>query len=223
MSLLAATMAGSNLTHPLAPIAFVQQVYSNTTANSSTHAITPSANTSTGNRLIMVMTVGNSRTVSSIVDTQGNTWAIDRESGGARSTVIMSAYLTTPLTTSDTITITLNAASPGDIIAGEFSGLIASPVDKFNSNTGSTVTTVSTGTTGTLTQANELAIIGICWNGNPGTISSEPSGYTGFTSPNVILKSGYRVVSATTALNESWTWATGRNTAAAIVTYRGNQ
>lgn len=201
-------------------MAFVQQVYSVNKASTSSHDIVPTANTTVGNRLIMAFSVGSSRVITGVSDTQGNSWNIDSESGGARSSAILSCYLTTALTTGDTITVTLNAASAAFVAVAEFSGLESSALDKTNSNQAGSVTAGNTNSTGTLSQADELVVVTIAWSGGLGTVSSSPTGYTALTSPSSIFTPLYKDVSATTALDESWAWTTARNYGACITTYK---
>lgn len=198
---------------------FEQQVYSANPGSVDTFNFSPTGNTVAGRHLFVVLTIGSSRTLTSITDTHGHTWDIDVASGGARSTVIAKTQIVTPITTSDTITVNLSGIGACLVVAAEFSGLDTTPLDKFNSKNELTVTTGNTNTTGTLTSANQLVIVTIGWSGSTGTISSDPDGYTALTSPSVIFQILYKGVAATTALDESWTWATSRNYGACIATY----
>lgn len=201
-------------------MAFLQQIYSADTASSSTHSIVPTANTSAGNLVVHFITVGNGRTVSSVSDNAGNTWAVAVQSGGARATAILYSLLTNALTTAHTITVTLNAASPASNIVATWSGIAASPLDKFNgANTASTGVTVSTGSTGTLSQAEELVVMTLGLSGGSGGFTAEPP-YTALTSPTTNFQARYTEVSATTALNETWSWNTQRSSGATIATFK---
>ena len=100
--------------------------------------------------------------------------------------------------------------------------LTASPFDKTNNattvNGGAGQTSQATGTTGTLSQASEFVIVIMGFDDNPGVANEGilvPSGYTvdpnipsSFqnTSSNIGLQVGWLDVSATTALNPSFTW-----------------
>lgn len=199
---------------------FEQQVYSNSFTTATSFNLSPSANTVTGRLLILVISIGSSRTVSSVSDTHGHTWSIDAPSGGTRSVNIATTTVVTPITTANTITVNLSGTSTAVILAAEFSGMAFSPFDKFSGNSGNSLTTLATGSTGTLTQANQLVIVSIGWAASTGTITASPSGYTALTSALATTQARYKTVSATTALNESWTWTNSVNSGAVVATYK---
>ena len=102
----------------------------------------------------------------------------------------------------------------------EVSGLTSSPFDKASAGayTFGGNTSQATGTTGTLSQANEWALVICAFDDNPGVANEGimvPSGYT--VDPNIPssfqdtndyvgLQVGWKEISATTALNPSFTW-----------------
>jgi hypothetical protein len=106
-------------------IAYVQEAasYTGSTNTASAITLTVGATTTAGNRLILAFR-GFGVTISSITDSRGNTWAVDGTGGTSSETVTLaSAYLTTALSTSDTISYTPSATSISDAVVGEYSGI----------------------------------------------------------------------------------------------------
>lgn len=101
------------------------------------------------------------------------------------------------------------------------SGNATSPLDKTNTNSGVVVSALTTGSTGTLSQANEIAIGMAMTATNNGGTEAVDSSFTirSAATHNRILVAD-RIVSATTALNPSFSWATAQNATAAIATYK---
>jgi hypothetical protein len=101
-------------------------------------------------------------------------------------------------------------------------------LDKTSSaHSSSAGTSQSSGSTGTLSQADEIALCIFGSDATDGSFSATPSGFTelfhdGTGSTDVVAWGGYQVVSATTALNPSWTFSSTGDMAAAIATYEGS-
>ncbi len=164
-------------------------------------------------------------------DTQANSYAIDitlYDSSTGMHTTICSAHNVTPLSTSDTITLSSSVivASGAAATAHEFSGLASSsPLDQTASASGSS-TTPSSGNTAVTTQADEL-LIGAIGVGGPPTDGFTPGGgYTALTSAGFsggfegTIRPEYKIISvagnyqADGVLNPSRSWG------AAIATYK---
>ena len=107
-------------------VAFVKNVASNTASNSTTVAVTvPAAGCAAGNVLaVRLYNWSSSVTVSSVADTQGNTYAEwVAKISGSDATFLWKSKLTTALVSGNTITATFSAMANCGISVEEFSGL----------------------------------------------------------------------------------------------------
>lgn len=189
-------------------IAYVKEVGKNT-GNATTLVIAVAAAPAAGSMVILRIGFRGSATVtiSSVVDSKGNTWAIDvqNNASGGHAALASTEQDIGTLTTSDTITITFSAAPANGAasIADEFSGLATTPTDQTQSGT-ATTTARAGGTTGTTTQADEL-VVG-CYAGN-GTETSftKDAAYLDFTTKFLVAAIGttafvegqYKIISTT--------------------------
>lgn len=100
---------------PPTPPAFVQQAGSITGAGATASIAIPVAvQTTQGNSVVAIFAVASGRTVTGVIDTKGNAWAIDFNAGGlAPNVVIARAPLAAALGAGDTITATLSGSSTG--------------------------------------------------------------------------------------------------------------
>lgn len=175
-----------------------------------------------GNTIIVAVTTGTSTNLTSITDSAGNTYSVDRKTtASTRNVAIAHAYLDAALTTSDTITVTISGTAASAMVAIEHSNIRkTSPVDKVNSAAGTSVTTLATGTTGTLADADELVVTAIGINLGSGGFTA-PTGYAEHLPAGVsgILDIADLLVTATTAQNPSWSWVNSATGNAAVVTY----
>lgn len=163
-------------------IAFVRQLGSGTSKSSaSSIAFTCSGTAAIGDTVI-VSYVGSTTTsaVSSVTDTQGNTYTVLSDVAGTTSRIaIAGSVLTTALTTSDVITVNLAAASSVRVVAGnDFSGLTLTQ-DVTAVTAHGTSSTPSTGASAATTTANTLTFgaFGV----SNGTASGTFTQGTGFT------------------------------------------
>lgn len=110
--------------------------------------------------LIIAGAAGGAKLISSVSDTKGNTYQVDASgtNGTGNGLTIVSAHITTALTTSDTITITWSGSNATRSVAIEqYTGLdTTSWLDKVGAAAGATSTAPLSGTTATTAQANEL-------------------------------------------------------------------
>jgi hypothetical protein len=201
-------------------VGFIQVIGNSSDNNtgSTTFTVTPSANTSTNNFLIAVVS-NEEAVVASMSDSAGNTWtrvATQAPTGPAGQAHFW-CKLTTALTTSSTITITKSA--PGDRPSlykiFEVSNLDTAPFDVSTTATG-TGTTMAVGPTATTAQADEIAVASWAMD-NDFTFTLDAS-YTivgskitavSGGSGNHVLYVGYRILSATGAQSATSTHAAG--------------
>lgn len=106
-------------------IAFVQTVGSAGSAANTTQVILTlsGVTTTVGNHLILANGSGGGSPISSIVDSQGNSWAVDRRAAVTTATEIASCKVVTPLVDGDTITVNYVASNGHGFGVFEFSGL----------------------------------------------------------------------------------------------------
>lgn len=159
----------------------------------------------------------------------GNTWAVDHVyapgASDANSISFASAKIVTPITSTDTITLTWSASGNVNrsIWIQEVSGLATSAFDKSADDTqfsGGGV--VSTPSTGTLSQADEIVF---CSSGNNTNTSDWTKGatYTDVGTPQLARISAleYKIVAATTGVVGEGTWTPAVRWNASVVTYKG--
>ncbi len=162
--------AASNAVTPTAsaPPAFVQQTNAHTGSGASLNA-TPTANITTGNRLVVLVGVWANAgpTTRTVTDSAGNTY-VELLHFTASDKTEMSVW-TAPITkgggTRPTITATPTSAGDIGVTVLEYSGLSqatdATAMDRSaqaTGTTGTTATTVSSGPTPAVTATNELAL-----------------------------------------------------------------
>jgi hypothetical protein len=197
-------------------------VAEHTTLTAATSVETLTVGMAVGTRGFVLVGSTAAKIVSSIVDSKGNTWTVDKTQAGAVQAVsICSAPITVALVPTDTVTITWSSAtsSTTDVSIQNVSGLYTFPVDSSPGATGA-ATPAATGASSTLTQPREI-VWAICNFGT--TAATAPAGFTGVTTtplPGNFTTVVYQIVSALTAINAQFVAGTGA-WAAAEVTYRG--
>lgn len=156
----------------------------------------------------------------------GWTLALEAEADGETRFVY---YKYAGASESTSVSVSGSAVEEYAMTVYEFSGIVASsPLDKTNSASSgaSTVSSHQPGTTGTLSQAVEVALSGcFIWNG----VNQDGSVDSSFTevadlfnsSGSMNWFSGYKIVSATTALNPQWSWTTASEARSEIATFKG--
>lgn len=141
------------------------------------HVATPIATTSTtltatptftfqsavaaGHTLVGAITCNTGGTpVVSVSDSQGNSYTVHHvvTSGSTAINTLFSGTITTPLTTSDTITIDIGATAHNRwaVIVEEFDDLLPSPFDQSSTATGASTTAFNAGTTPVTTTSHNL-------------------------------------------------------------------
>jgi hypothetical protein len=177
--------------------------------------------------VVLPITFDTATTVASVVDSKGNLWYFDKRvsNGVVDSTETWSSFITAPLTTSDTVTITLAASTTVRAAAlYEFSGVVNHVLDSSGSATGSSTTPSAALTT---TYAFVLAFGAAGTNGvsgdtfaaGGGFTAATPAGTTG-TSPNAAVFPSWRLTNATGTYTASGTLGTSRTWAETITAYR---
>lgn len=122
-------------------ISYVQPVAAITASTSATSFVGTffqgvTGSTTAGNRIVLTIACGSGVTVTGVTDTQGNTYSIDVQTGGANQNVgIFSAFLTHAVTNADTYTVSLSATNKPEVAGAEYSGIAATG---FVESTGST-------------------------------------------------------------------------------------
>lgn len=185
-------------------IALVQTASGNTSSATSVAAVW-SNNTVTGN-LIIVTVITSNIAVSSIADSQTNTYTkIDETTGSASLT--NSVWYAKNITggTLPTITATLAGSTQAAIIVREYSGAdTTAPFDKKAVATGVAGTVDST-STATTTQANELVIGAIASSAGTPVAGSGYGNMTTKVALTIIAGMEDKLVSATGTYNATFT------------------
>jgi len=106
---------------------FVQHVGQANSGTATSLNVGISSAPTTGHHLIIGVRGGGGSVVSSVSDTQGNTYQVDvaPASSGATASIV-SCHITNPLTTADTITITMSGSSNIWATVNEYQGLASS-------------------------------------------------------------------------------------------------
>jgi hypothetical protein len=186
----------------------------NTSGASSTIVLTTSAQAAAGSRITVF--VHGTQTVTSVTDSNGNTYALDRgqTNGGSRGEV-WSAHSASALASGSSITVTYSASSnPCYVSASSFTGVLsASAVDQVNSR--STFNSTSWNT-GSITPAvSPTVVVGFFASGGAAASTSTPDG--GWTelqdasSGSNCRTAVYQIVSDTSARNPSGVWAVSQS------------
>jgi hypothetical protein len=214
-------------------IAFVNNVGTGVkTTTSSTVTIVPVQNCGAGNMLAIAVGCGGTTTLSSVTDTKGNTWAVDKNQGTSGSPCGLATTMQDvgTLTTADTITATVSANGANHVCcAMEFSGITSGTrLDQVIGADGTTATAVSSGSTATLAQTVELVLGAISWAGASQLTFAKGASYTAQLEKDessgaflgVALE--YKIVAATTAvLADGTISATPTSWHAICATYKG--
>ncbi len=203
-------------------ISYIAERYTTNSASSTnTYSFSPASNSTAGNTLILAMANATSILVTSVTDTAGNTWVVDKTFAPATTNYISiaSCQMATAVTTSTTITVNYTGTAVWRNMMIEVSGLAASSrFDTFaTSNTANA--SQSCGPTATLAVANEFAFCA----------SYQPSGRTAFVASGAWTKtatgttswcSTYQIVAATTALTATASWSGAFANTNLLVTYK---
>lgn len=185
---------------------------------------------SLSNKLIAYVTAYNASAAVTftVTDNQGNTWTNRASKQTANAGVPIQAQIwdCSPTTSAGTFTVTL-AASAGssdlNLAIQEVSGLGAfDQTANYDSNT--TTNTSGSATTPTLTNASEFVSVASAWSTASGTTPT--AGYTNIDTAPVAaglnFSFDYKIVSSTTAVSASETWAGGAPNVILIGTWQAS-
>jgi hypothetical protein len=211
-------------------IAYVKELGKGTqTGTATTYVITLSATAAAGNLAIGRIGTGSTVTISSVTDSRGNTWTVDKTQGSGPSAHLVSTGQDVgTLQSGDTITITISGSiAAGTAIFDEFSGMdiTSSRVDKTAGNSAGATTARDAGTTAATTQADELVVGAFAIAGDE-TSLTVGSGYSHFTSDYIndsatnSIAGEYQIVSATGTQNPTATAGANAAYRAVVATYK---
>lgn len=197
-------------------MAFIKRILTTSGTGTTSPNVTVATQGST-NKLIMFVSTGSSTTLTSVADSQGNTWAVDvATTTGGRNVAIASSSSTHALSTSDTFTITISGAGAFSAACYEYDAVLG--FDKSSSAVGSAITTLATGSTATLAQAEELVVTTAGVGSN--VTFTTPGGFTNRVSGQLTGALADLAVNSTAAQSATWSWSVSANAAVAIATYR---
>ena len=177
-----------------------------------------------GDYLIATFRTGGGIVPSSITDTKGNTWTIVVSSTSLTVTnsFVYSCFVTSALTTADTVTLVHATVANRMGLILQFCGLLLPSAEQTNSNITSTATsTFGTNATSALSNSSDLVIISLATSIAVTAIAA--TGFTVFSQSVGAI--GYKILSNdNTAQSGTWTWTTNSgNTGATISTYKPDQ
>lgn len=206
-------------------IAFVQ---STTGTNTATPTVTTAfgASVTTGNLIVISVSNDSGLTgqITSITDTGGNTYTlIGTELAGSS---VLGMYYAKNVTGGASFTVTVNwsEVSTGrvTVVAQEFSGCdTSSPLDQ-TAGTGATGTAVDTGATASTSQADELIVGGVSYDGVASTLTLGAT-FTNLGQSNKANASAgqeSKVVSSVSTYNATFTIGASRNWEARVATFK---
>lgn len=220
--------------------AFVKSVISannNTGSNTNTYTVTTGTAVAQGDHLIVGCVSGtNADSLSSASDSKSNSYHVDLASlaySTSDTFAIASAYMTSALTSSDTVTCTWTSAASNRYLAmnaGEYSGLTSTSwTDKTAQATSfrTQANGITSGATATTTQASEL-VFGYMWVNTGTETLTGTNGYTmraqqQFSGPALTMGIEDKTVSSTGAQTCTAQWVTGNQSEGAqCVTYKAS-
>lgn len=191
----------------------------------STSAFSPASNCTAGNFLVLVFGNTGTGVVTAVSDNgPGLAWQIDqtRANSSFASISVISAYVSSALTTAHTITVTHTGTARGALLE-EFSGVASSSwKDKSGSNAGTTSSSMTTGSSGTQDAADDLAIEAFCVRASGRTFAQDAA-YTDWTTPQTDRVGGaYKIKSGDTSAENASGAFSGADTdwSGVIVTYK---
>lgn len=188
------------------------------------------AGVAAGNHIIIVGTLQGTNVVTSVTDTAGNTYTVDKTvvTAAIAPTQVCSAHVTNALVNGNTITIN-HASSVGAFLAEEFSGIATSSYVDQTAGTGATTSTaINTGATATLAATDDLQICAITKDGaNSITLANTTTGLSNFTTERLTtgtttrtIYGRYKIGVGTAAIDYVGTLSTARTHNEAVVAYK---
>ena len=216
-----------NMTAPsaIAP-SYVKNIGQASCGSTSNAVTVPAGGVAAGHTVIVRLGLrGGTSGAVSATDSRGNTYTVDSDSVGSHTrTVILSAHVSTALTSGDTITVSHPSATAG-VVASEFSGIASSSrVDSSGSGNGNSNAPSATLTT---TTANDLLYGGFASQNMRN--ATEASGWTtdthqmadcGGSSSQATNHGAYRTASTTGSYTYNPTITHSERWTAAVVAYR---
>jgi hypothetical protein len=212
-------------------IAFVKLGGHTSSGGVSSLSITvPSGGHAAGNVVIVAISTSTSSTPTSVTDSAGNTWTIDKsQQSGSYAAALAHCRLTTALSTGATITVNLSANANSAIIdSAEFTGMATTGIadQSATNNNATAVATLDGGTTSTTSQSRELAVAAFSISGSTGGSTAG----SGSTILNDITYAGgvtralvweYSILSSSSAVDQTATITTPHAYTSVTQTYRG--
>jgi trimeric autotransporter adhesin len=199
---------------------FVQIVGSASSGSATSLSVIPTVTTRYNDTCIVVVKGSSARNASSVTDTQGNTWSLVTNTSTADTISIYIAVMTSPLSPSDTITVTMTGTA-NTCAAGiyEYSGILtASPIDGTPTSTSVASNTTATSSSVTTTNAADILISAFTLATSQTVAVSSPftsRGFIGGSSSTVALAD--YTPGSTGSYTTTWTWSTATTSAIALI------
>lgn len=188
--------------------------------NGAAQTINPAVALAAGTTAILFVVSG--VPVTSVTDSKGNTWTVDRTYAVNSGLSVISSKIATAVGTGDTVTINYSSSQNFNrrIWIQTVANLAAAAFDQGADNNGFS-NTASAGPTSTLSKANEI-VFAFSANNSAGGGWVKGAGYSDVTTPSLAGIAGleYKIVSSTAAVSASASWTT-THWDMTIVTYKG--
>lgn len=205
-------------------ISYIRRNYAaNTYPSGTVTSFSPSVSVVAGHKAIMFLNIysgaGTTRSVTSVTDSVGNTWAVDYNGpspNGRTSSAFCSSNISSTLSTSSIITVNLSGSlGSSSYITGaldEWSFPVGAGVDK-SAGTSTYGTTISTQLSTPTTNSLDLIISGVAWQAGVSNVTG-PTGYT-----RIADNLWYMLALSKQQYSASYSWTNNSNTSAALVAY----
>lgn len=199
--------------------AYIQKI-SDTSFTGSSSSVALTANTTIGNTVFAALSIGSARNLTSITDTKSNTWTVDvKTTGGGRNVAIARAYLTTALTSSDTLTVTLSGSATALVEVLEYQGVRSATFDVSVAGIAGLGTgPLSQTTAGSTTEVFELVLTAVATSVTE--TYTVPSGYTERPSTSLQVDVGEKYSTSLSTQTASWSWNNSGTSAVAVAAYK---
>lgn len=180
----------------------------------------------TGNGILVIANANVGSDTLTVADTKSNTYVVANSETAVSSGFSKYMWLAaspTPLTTSDTVTVTGGSANMEIAVIAIPDLASSTPVDQAVNNASTSNGTAVSVTSGTLAQATELAIA-MTGSGGGGGALTWGSGWTQFFASlqapgNGYMNVAYQITSSTSAVTASGTLAAASNWGALLTTF----
>lgn len=204
---------------------FVQKNYQGS-LSSGTNTFSLTNASSAGNTLVLMWSMGTSHYATAVSDGGLNTWYLINQTTANYTLSMFVAYMTNPIPTSATITVTVSGSSNSRVVVCEYSGIVSvSPVDQSAKANSTSITSITAGPTSPLLYSHDILVSAIGISTST-TLSTSPSGYTlrsSSGSNSLFYYDNLTSPVAGSTPSAAYSWSTAYNSSAGIMALEGSQ